>query len=1295
MRANRLGCLTSAGILATLVVTLAIVGSAFASGGLMFSPGPLNAEPGKMLGGVSSHADIAGDCKACHAAPWEADTMDGRCSTCHVDVAAEMTDPASIHGKMQGIDPNAKCSTCHPEHKGSAAILTVLEGWRFPHEVALYSLKGHQLTVENEPFLCVDCHGNDVTQFDQLTCQGCHINMDMTFMADHQVVFGENCLACHDGVDRFGDDFDHNQFTFKLNGKHTPVPCGQCHLMAHTVAVLQTTSQDCFSCHQMDDPHKGSLGPDCASCHSPDGWKPSSFDHRRSEFKLDGSHVNVTCDKCHATGVFKGTPRDCFSCHSKDDKHNGIFGTDCAACHTPDEWNRTVDHSKFAFHLEGKHANVACESCHQGGVFKGTPMDCASCHSKDDAHAGQLGDQCGSCHTPNDWTSASFDHNSVSFTLTAHQTKSDGTAFACKDCHIKGYAAPFDQTSCANCHLQINQPFATEHILTFWTDCMACHDGVESHGKTFNHNQVPFNLIGRHALTACSKCHVNARKLADLKAAPQNCFACHAKDDKHNGQYGTNCAACHAPDGWNLAKVDHATFAFHLDGKHAAVACESCHQGGVFKGTPMDCASCHTKDDAHAGTLGMQCGTCHVPDGWKPAKVDHSKFTFQLEGKHMTAACESCHINGVFKGTPMDCVSCHSKDDAHAGTLGTQCGTCHMPDGWKPAKVDHSKFAFHLEGKHMTAACENCHINGVFKGTPMDCASCHSKDDAHAGTLGMQCGTCHVPNGWSLASFDHNKVSFSLTAHQTKPDGTAFACKDCHIKGYAAPFDQTSCANCHLQINQPFATEHILTFWTDCMACHDGVESHGKTFNHNQAPFNLIGRHALAACSKCHVNARKLADLKAASQDCFACHAKGDKHNGQYGTNCAACHASDGWNLAKVDHATFVFHLDGKHAAVACESCHQGGVFKGTPKDCASCHAKTEPHTGKLGTQCDSCHTVNGWIPSTFDHSRSAFLLTGKHTTMACSQCHADKLFVGTPQSCAACHGKTEPHAGKLGTQCDSCHTTNGWIPSTFDHNRSTFLLTGNHAAVACNQCHTNKLFVGTPTDCASCHSKNDPHSNLLGSQCANCHATSGWKPSSFNHVNSIFKLTGKHTTVACGQCHTDLKFKGTPTLCYTCHVANDRHGGKYGTNCSACHSTTAWKPATFDHNLSAFPLTGAHVSVACTSCHANGVFVGTPKDCYSCHKAKDPHVNKAGTDCATCHTTTAWKPSTFKHTFPLTHGNNPIVACATCHPSSTSAYTCFSCHEHTITNIADKHKEVRDYSQATCAQCHANGHTP
>jgi hypothetical protein len=53
--------------------------------------------------------------------------------------------------------------------------------------------------------------------------------------------------------------------------------------------------------------------------------------------------------------------------------------------------------------------------------------------------------------------------------------------------------------------------------------------------------------------------------------------------------------------------------------------------------------------------------------------------------------------------------------------------------------------------------------------------------------------------------------------------------------------------------------------------------------------------------------------------------------------------------------------------------------------------------------------------------------------------------------------------------------------------------------------------------------------------------------------------------------------------------------------------TTKALKPAqkekfSFDHNKTGFPLSRSHQAVQCESCHANGVFRGTPKVCLSCH---------------------------------------------------------------------------------------------
>ena len=178
---------------------------------------------------------------------------------------------------------------------------------------------------------------------------------------------------------------------------------------------LKATAQDCFACHQKDDPHLGRMGQDCATCHSPADWKQSSFDHSKVAFSLTGKHSTVSCLDCHLDANLKGTPQDCFSCHGKQDPHQGQLGQDCASCHTTDDWQQVhFDHSTTNFPLLGRHFAVACQLCHKDSLFKNTPQDCYDCHKDQDPHQGQLGQTCADCHTPVDW-------NVVNYQITRRQ----------------------------------------------------------------------------------------------------------------------------------------------------------------------------------------------------------------------------------------------------------------------------------------------------------------------------------------------------------------------------------------------------------------------------------------------------------------------------------------------------------------------------------------------------------------------------------------------------------------------------------------------------------------------------------------------------------------------------------------------------------------------------------------------------------------------------------------------------------------------------------------------------------
>src|SRR5260221_9841710 len=41
----------------------------------------------------------------------------------------------------------------------------------------------------------------------------------------------------------------------------------------------------------------------------------TTFDHLTTGFELVGQHRDLPCETCHFNAVFKGTPRDCATCH--------------------------------------------------------------------------------------------------------------------------------------------------------------------------------------------------------------------------------------------------------------------------------------------------------------------------------------------------------------------------------------------------------------------------------------------------------------------------------------------------------------------------------------------------------------------------------------------------------------------------------------------------------------------------------------------------------------------------------------------------------------------------------------------------------------------------------------------------------------------------------------------------------------------------------------------------------------------------------------------------------------------
>jgi hypothetical protein len=317
--------------------------------------------------------------------------------------------------------------------------------------------------------------------------------------------------------------------------------------------------------------------------------------------------------------------------------------------------------------------------------------------------------------------------------------------------------------------------------------------------------------------------------------------------------------------------------------------------------------------------------------------------------------------------------------------------------------------------------------------------------------------------------------------------------------------------------------------------------------------------------------------------------------------------------------------------------------------------------------------------------------------------------------------GSVSPH-GKLSAACAQCHLSDAWRPVTispeFKHAPNRFPLTGAHATATCISCHKQLEFTGVSSSCASCH--RDAHHGAAGTGCARCHSTRNFLDMAVMrqaHQVSAFPLTGRHVALDCRSCHVasapgQLSFASLSPSCVSCHLADyqkavpSHTASGFSTDCASCHSPRGFQATAFDHSRTKFPLTGAHRTLSCQSCHADNVYRGKPTTCVSCHQANyntttNPSHSAAqfSTDCASCHTTTDWSGAKFNHDapfFPIYSGAHAgkWSSCATCHtnPTNFTVFNCLGCHTQTQTDAQHRGRTGYVYASPNCYACHPRG---
>ena len=916
------------------------------------------------------------------------------------------------------------------------------------------------------------------------------------------------------------------------------------------------------------------------------------FDHNTTGFRLDGAHIRESCESCHIQGLFRGTPRDCTQCHRPGGRAPGKTPSHvpttaaCDACHLSVAWAP----STFRHRSNQGVAVGSCASCHNNSSAHGKPAN----HIVTSA-------ACDSCHRTTAWIPAGYTHANV----------------------VPG--------SCASCHngaRATGKPAA--HIPTTGS-CDLCH-GI---GTTFTPVSAGVTalhtaMVGPVAAGNCSTCHSGAFVSQNAHVKPANHIETTAQ-----------CDSCHTSTStWATAAFDHALVTPPVTG-----ICSSCH-GSAALGKPsshvpttQQCDVCHTNFVAfrpatmnHAGTAG-QCVSCHG-GGFVAANA------LAKPASHIptTSQCDACHVNGFaawapaamnHSGTAGRCITCHSggflaqnaqtKPATHIPTT-AQCDSCHQSTtSWATRIFNHE-----LASPPVAGRCSSCHNGTSALGKPnthvptaAQCDSCHTNFTAfnpafmnHAGTA-AQCNSCH--NG----AF----VFANALARPPSHIPASGQCDNCHVSGFVNFSPATMnhaglaglCASCHngtylAQNAQTKPATHIPTT-AQCDACHRSTTSWATaTFDHAAATPPVAGR-----CASCHNSTTALG--------------KPTNHV-PTAAQCDSCHL----NFVAFAPAT----MNHANTANQCDSCHNGAFLY------ANAFAKTPNHVPTTA-QCDACHrSTVSWTGAGFTHPATA--------AGTCSNCHngvaapgKSAAHIPTTLQCDSCHHNFTAftpaamnHAGLAG-QCASCHN-GAFVAVNALPKPATHIPTTSQ----CDLCHINGFVTFAPSamnhastagpasagNCATCHSgafvaqnaQVKPATHIVTTaQCDTCHrSTTSWATATFNHATAVPAVAGR-----CASCHNSTTALGKPST----HVPTTAQ-------CDTCHlGFVAFAPSTMNHAGTTGPLAAGN----CASCH-NGSFLSQNA------RAKPATHIVTTAQCDSCHSTTAWLPTSFSHA--------GVVAgsCATCH---------------------------------------------
>ena len=293
------------------------------------------------------------DCKSCHDNPHNK-KISGACTQCHAEESFSIfkgrgkfdhnTTNFTLKGRHKKIDcfschkkianpklifqdkntiEETNCIKCHKDtHEGKLGVDCVnchnensfvsaktMNG--FNHNLSDFKLEGKHTEVD-----CKKCHkvGNFTDTIAFSSCTSCHED-------HHKGEFIKNntapdCKTCHSlktGFDTslFGLE-QHKLTQFPLVGAHSATPCFACHVNEEdNYWSFKSKGNSCVECHE--DIHKNYITStyypedNCSTCHINETWNSVSFDHKKTNWDLEGKHLEIACKDCHITSTSKNS----------------------------------------------------------------------------------------------------------------------------------------------------------------------------------------------------------------------------------------------------------------------------------------------------------------------------------------------------------------------------------------------------------------------------------------------------------------------------------------------------------------------------------------------------------------------------------------------------------------------------------------------------------------------------------------------------------------------------------------------------------------------------------------------------------------------------------------------------------------------------------------------------------------------------------------------------------------------------------------------------------------------------